>query len=151
MSDNPNLHLVEDFYQALSSGDVELFWRIQTDDVVYNMSGHTVISGRMQGKKNMSADIVPYVFGGLQMDSFRFSKKWKVMCADERRVAVIMEADGLATNGVRYDQRYVHLFEFRDGLISIVWEFFDTQLANAALFHPAANVPRSPNLTEFEF
>jgi len=151
MSKNPNLHLVEKFYQALSESDAALFWGIQTDDVIYNISGQTVISGRIQGKKNMSDDITPYVFGGLQMDNFRFSKKWKVMCSDERRIVVIMEADGLATNGVRYDQRYVHIFEFRDSLISAVWEFFDTQLANDALFHAAANVPRSPNFTAFEF
>lgn len=151
MIDPVHKRLVTDFYRALETFDVDLFWSIQSDDVAYNMSGHSPISGRMEGKENIARDIVPAVFGGLRMKDFHFSKKWKIVCADDERVVAIMEADGYATNGVRYDQRYLHMFGFRDGLICELWEFFDTALADRALFGPESGVTRSPLLTGFRF
>jgi ketosteroid isomerase-like protein len=142
--------LVCAFYRALATGDLPLFLSIQTDDVVYNISGHSPISGQVVGKRALVEDILPQIFPGLQMDTFQFSKKWKVMCADERRVVCFMEADGLGTNGKRYDQRYVQVFEFRDDKISGVWEFFDTALADAVLFHDPSK-STAGTLPSFEF
>jgi len=42
-------------------------------------------------------------------------------------------------NSKRYDQRYVHIFEF-DGKISRVMEFFDTALAAETVLVDAAPV-----------
>ena len=55
------------------------------------------------------------------------------MCADEERVVAFMQADGLAVNGVRYNQTYCHVFGFRDGKIGEFWEFFDSVLAESAI------------------
>ena len=129
-----NKQIVGAWYAALAKVDVEGFLATQTDDVAYNVTGRTPVSGFFQGKKTLTEDILPLVFGALQTDTFQFSKKWKIMCADESRVTGIMEAEGLAVNGMRYDQRYCHIFGFRDGKISEVWEFFDTALAAVALF-----------------
>jgi uncharacterized protein len=151
MGTDPNRNIVENWMLALTTGDQELFWGVHADNVVYNMSGHTVISGQMRGKKGMMEEIVPYVFGGLDMDKANFASKWKIMCDDGTRIVTIMEADCHGSNGVRYDQRYVHIFGFRGGQISEVWEFFDTELANRALFTPEQGVPRSEALTDFDF
>jgi uncharacterized protein len=148
---NQNRAIVENWMNALITGDQALFWGVHAEDVVYNMSGHTVISGQMQGKKGMMEEIVPYVFGGLAMESARFASKWKIMCDDGNRIVTIMEADCHGSNGVRYDQRYLHIFGFRSGQIAEVWEFFDTDLANRALFTPEHGVPRSAALTDFDF
>jgi len=43
-------------------------------DVIYNKAARRSFQAD-PGQKNMSDDITPYVFGGLQMDNFRFSKK----------------------------------------------------------------------------
>jgi ketosteroid isomerase-like protein len=143
--------LVSAFYRALATADLQLFLSIQTDDVVYNISGHSPISGQVVGKRALVESILPQVFPGLQMDTFRFSKKWRVMCADERRVVSFMEADGLGINGKRYDQRYVQVFEFRDGKISAVWEFFDTALADAVLFYDPSKSVTAGKLPPFDF
>jgi len=129
-----NKQLVGAWYAALAAMDVAGFLAVQTDDVAYNVSGRTPVSGHFQGKKTLTEDILPLVFNALQTKTFQFSKRWKIMCADESRVAAIMEAEGLASNGLRYDQRYCQIFGFRDGKISEVWEFFDTALAAVALF-----------------
>lgn len=143
--------LVNDFYRALATGDMDLFVGIHHADVVYNISGHTPISGQVRGMKALLEDILPQVFPALQMDSFQFSKKWKIVCADDRRIVCMMEADGLGTNGTRYDQRYVHMFEFRGDKISAVWEFFDTALANAVMFADPSASKTGGTLPPFEF
>ena len=127
---------VSEFYMALAQQDIARFWSCQKKDVVYNISGHTPISGRVEGRPAMEGNILPAVFDGLDLERFRFTKRWTVVCESEKRIVAIMEADGPAKNGVRYDQRYVHIFDFEEGLISEVWEFFDTALADAALFAP---------------
>ena len=78
-------------------------------------------------------EIFPKVFGRLQMDTFKFCTKCKIMCADDERVVAFMQADGYALNGVRYDQTYCHVFGFRDGKIGEFWEFFDSVLAESAI------------------
>ena len=129
-----NRELVVSFYKSLETVDLDLFQSIQDPGVCYDISGHTVISGRVEGLENLMIRILPLVFGNLDMTRFSFCENLQFMCEDENCIAVIMEADGFATNGERYDQRYAHFFQFKDGKISRVIEFFDTELANKALF-----------------
>ena len=112
-----NEELVTAFYESLKSGDVDTFFGIQSDDVVYNISGHSPISGCFRGKQRMINDVLPLVFPKIDADRFEFSRKWKIICADDTTAVCIMEADGTATNGERYDQRYVHIFRFDGGRI----------------------------------
>lgn len=150
MRNSVHERLVEDWYGALKSANLDQFVRVHAPDCVYNISGHSPISGKL-GFAQLLQDVLPQVFPRLQMESFQFSKKWKIVCQDERRIVGMMEADGLGTNGTRYDQRYVHLFEFRDALISGVWEFFDTALANEVLFADPASSKTAGQLSPFEF
>lgn len=150
MIDSRNQKLVEDWYRSLKAADLELFVQVHAPDCVYNISGHSPISGKV-GFQQLLEDVLPQVFSLLQMETFQFSKRWKIVCQDERRIVGMMEADGLGTNGKRYDQRYVHLFEFRDGRISGVWEFFDTALANEVLFFDPAASKTAGKLAPFEF
>lgn len=151
MQEPTNSSLVTRWMTALETGDQETFWAIHAEDVVYNISGHSVISGQVRGRQKMMEEIVPYVFGGLDLERSRFASKWKIMADDGTRVVTIMEADGHASNGVQYDQRYLHIFGFRGGQIAEVWEFFDTDLANRALFTPENAVPRAEGVGGFEF
>lgn len=148
---NANRKLVEDWYRALATADLALFEAVHSPDVVYNVNGHTPISGQVRGLRTLTENVLPIVFGALDMSRFAFCKKWKIVCADEQRIVGIMEADGPGTNGLRYDQRYVHVFAFKDGKIGTVWEFFDTALANAVMFHdPRLEVPGvDPNGFDF--
>jgi uncharacterized protein len=151
MTKTTNRDIVTRWMTALANGDQETFWAIQAEDVVYNISGHSVISGQVRGRQKMMEEIVPHVFGGLDLDRSRFASKWKIMADDGVRVVTIMEADCHASNGVQYDQRYLHIFGFRGGQIAEVWEFFDTDLANRALFTPENAVPRAEGVGGFEF
>lgn len=143
--------LVAKYYQALADVDVEAFLALQQDDVVYNVNGNTPVSGSFAGKDFLKNVVAPEVFGRLQMDTFRFATKWKIMCADEHRVVAFMEADGQASNGERYNQRYCHTFGFRDGKIAEVFEFFDSTLAQRALWDNPLSTPEVGPERQFEF
>ena len=143
--------LVAKFYQALADMDVEAFLSIQQDDVEYNVHGSTPVSGHFTGKDFLENVVAPKVFGNLQLETFQFATKWKVMCADEHRVVAFMEAQGLAKNGERYDQRYCHVFGFRDGKIAQVFEFFDSALAEHALFDNPLTTAETPPTQKFQF
>ncbi|MDG2362164.1 MAG: nuclear transport factor 2 family protein [Hellea sp.] len=143
--------LVKEWYRALEAGDADAMLAVQRDDVIYNVHGTTPVSGRFQGKDTLVNDIFPKVMGMLQMDTFKFCTKLKIVCDDEHRVVTIMQADGQALNGVRYNQTYCHMFGFKDGLISEVWEFFDSVLAEAALNNNPLTKPTKSPANAFEF
>ena len=143
--------LVKEWYRALAASDADAMLAVQQDDVIYNVHGTTPVSGRFQGKDILVNDIFPKVMGMLQMDTFKFCTKLKIVCADEHRVVTIMQADGYALNGVRYNQTYCHMFGFKGGLISEVWEFFDSVLAEAALNNNPLTKPSEAPAIAFDF
>lgn len=142
--------VVADWYGALQEVDLEAFAKLHASDCVYNVSGQTPISGRCDFAQ-LTTEILPQVFGRLDLDQFRIGLNWKIMCQDDRRVVGLMEADGPGTNGERYNQRYCHIFEVQDGLIREVWEFFDTALANRVLFYDPENSPTNGRLPAFQY
>ncbi|GAA0617029.1 hypothetical protein GCM10009547_18990 [Sporichthya brevicatena] len=148
-ADPAHTQIVEDWYRALQTLDLEGFLKLHASDCMYNISGHSPISGRCDFQQ-LQEEVLPQVFGRLDLNQFRFTN-WKIMCQDDQRVVGIMDADGPGTNGERYDQRYVHIFEVRDGLIRQVWEFFDTKLAEQVLFYDPENSPTNGRLAPFEY
>lgn len=128
--------------------DVETFEALHHPDVVYNVSGQTVISGRYDSFAALKT-ILPAIFDALDFEDFQFAVDWQVMNESVDGATAIMEARGKAKNGQRYDQRYAHIFGFKDGKIASVHEFFDTQLANDALGF--ANKPKFETDGPFTF
>lgn len=120
------------YYSALAELNVDAFEALHHSDVVYNVSGNTIISGRYESFAALKK-VLPLIFEALDFEQFQFAKRWKVMNDGPEGITAIMEAEGMARNGMRYDQRYVHIFSFRDGKIASVHEFFDTELANDSL------------------
>lgn len=112
--------------------DIDGFEALHHPDVVYNVSGNTIISGRYESFAALK-QVLPTVFEPLDFEKFRFAVKWRVMNDGPDGATAIMEASGMTRSGRRYDQRYAHIFSFREGKIASVHEFFDTALANDAL------------------
>lgn len=145
-----NKAVAQRWYDTLAAGEIEQWQALHAPDCHYNISGHSIISGRVDMAQLMS-EILPVVFGNLDLDNFRFCTRQRLLAAEGDTVIGMMEADGAAKNGVRYDQRYVHIFRVQGGKLVEVTEFFDTELAQRALF---SDVPEAsaPNITRaFEF
>jgi len=143
-----NREIIDAYYTALSVMDVDGFESLHHPAVVYNVSGNTIISGRYDSFAALK-QVLPAIFEALDFEQFQFAAKWRVMNDGPDGATAIMEAKGLSRNGQRYDQRYVHIFSFREGKIASVHEFFDTQLANDALGF--SEQPRFETDGPFEF
>jgi ketosteroid isomerase-like protein len=68
-----------------------------------------------------------------------FCKNIEIMCAEGDKVVAIAQNDGIASSGKNYNQVYAHIATVRDGKITKLIEFFDTNLANQALWKPDMN------------
>ena len=141
-----NIALVTRYYQALAAGDFETLTALHCDDVVFNLVGTTPVSGRWEGKTECFGPVVADgVLGKLVQETVRFSRQWRIMCADDNCVVGIMHGGGMGTNGHEYLQTYCQVLTIRDGLIAELHEFFDTALVELALNdNPTTKGPSVP-------
>lgn len=145
MSDlrDANIALATRYYEALAEGDFEALADVHSDDVVFNLLGSTPVSGRWEGKAECFGPLVDDgVVGKLVPETIRFSRQWKIMCADDERVVGLMRGGGMGTNGHEYLQTYCQIMTIRDGKIVELHELFDTALVELALNdNPTAKGP----------
>lgn len=129
-----NIALAERYYRALEDGDFEALADLHHEDVIFNLVGSTPVSGRWEGKAECFGPLVADgVVGKLVPETVQFSRKWRIMCADDERVVGLMYGGGTATNGEEYLQTYCQIMTIRDGKIAELHEFFDTALVERAL------------------
>ena len=137
-------------YGALQSADLNTWAAMHSDDVVFNINGQTVMSGRITGKDVVMNELLPLLFTRIKPEVSSFGVGWKCMCASDSRAAVIFEGRSETLEGEAYNNRYLQLLEFNDaGLICEVWEFFDTALAEALIFTPEQRSPTG--LSPFQY
>ena len=145
MGRQQNIDLVNTYFKAMSSGDWATVEAMYDDAVVIHMAGTTPASGRLEGKAVVTDDLIArQVHAALDVSRMQFARRWKVMCADDERVVAIMEGGGPTLNGDLYDQVYCEIFRFRDARIVEMHAFFDTALAERALFDNPLATPREP-------
>ncbi|MFZ5704609.1 MAG: nuclear transport factor 2 family protein [Pseudomonadota bacterium] len=145
MSRQQNIDLVNRYFQAMHDNDWATVEAMYHDDIVNHMAGTTPASGRIEGKAAMTDELVAaQVHAAMVPEEMQFARRWKVMCADDERVVAIMEGGGPTRAGDRYDQTYCEIFRFEDGKIIEMHAFFDTALAERALFDNPLRQPRGP-------
>ena len=130
-------YIVTSFYSCLSVGDAVGLEKLVDENfelIVPNAGG--VLSGRYIGKARFMADIFGTVFGCVNPEDIVFCKNVEIMCAEGDKVVAIAQNDGIASSGKNYNQVYAHIATVRDGKITKLIEFFDTNLANQALWKP---------------
>ncbi|MEL7199942.1 MAG: nuclear transport factor 2 family protein [Pseudomonadota bacterium] len=129
-----NIAVAKRFYEVLAAGDFEALAALHSDDVVFNLVGSTPVSGRWEGKAECFGPVVADgVVGKLVPETIQFSRKWRIMSADDNCVVGIMQGGGMGKNGHDYQQTYCQIMTIRDGLIVELHEFFDTALVELAL------------------
>lgn len=146
MSREKNIGIMNAYFQTLADADYEAFANLFSEDILYNVSGTTEISGQWIGKEAFFGHLNPYVFEHIDAENSNMSTKYKIMCADDHRVVSINEADGKSKKGNAYPQRYCVILTIKDGLISEAHEFFDTALAETALF--GAKIQKNKNISK---
>ena len=146
-----NREVIEHYYRSLASGDSETFASLHDESVVYHLVGKTPVSGRFEGRELFLSQVASPVLHALVPGRFRFARRWRIMCADENCVTALMQGGGPAKTGLAYEQTYCQVFTLRGGKICEVHEFFDTVLAEEALFGNRLQEPEREPARPMEF
>ncbi len=145
MGRQQNIDDLNRYFQAMSDSDWVTVEAMYHDDIVVHMAGTTPASGRLEGKTAVTDNLIAkQVHAALVPGMMHFARRWKVMCADDQRVVAIMEGGGPTRSGDHYDQTYCEIFRFEDGRIIEMHAFFDTALAERALFGNPLRQERAP-------
>lgn len=118
--DAPSAELAWMFLQCLSGGaDVDECFELLSDDFTYwsIVTRHAVDKATLRDEVDRRQQGVE-----LKLDFLRCFN-------DGESVVIEAEADGATSAGVRYNSPAVFIFETRDGLITSLREYSDTQLA----------------------
>jgi ketosteroid isomerase-like protein len=117
MGDHPNLDLLRRGYAAYSSGDLDTINELFADDIVWHVAGRSQISGDYTGKEQVFGFFAKLaeLSGGTSTVEVH-----DLLAGDEHGVAIISE---LATrNGQSHTGRATHVFHFRDGKVTEMWD-----------------------------
>ncbi|MED5260845.1 MAG: nuclear transport factor 2 family protein [Myxococcota bacterium] len=123
-----NKRLASDFIDALSSGDAGRILDLYTEDATVWTAGSLPISG------THPREAVVALCEGL-LGAFPKGLRFEVvaMTAEGNRVAIEAEGHGLHASGQPYHQQYHFLLVVRDGKLSEIKEYFDTEHARQVL------------------
>lgn len=129
MSIDQNKATAREFFARFSESDIPGAMATMTDDATWWIPGKPELSpaaGLYQRDEitKLFHRMVKRLKNGLKMTP-------KGMVAEGDRVAVEVVSEGDLTNGRSYRQEYHMLLEFREGKISAVREYLDTQHAHA--------------------
>lgn len=128
MNPEHNKATAREFFARFSASDIEGALAMMTEDATWLIPGKPE---RMSTAGQYSKERIRKLFytmlkqleSGLQLTI-------KSMVAEGDRLALEAESSGDLKNGRRYRQQYHFLIEFRDGRISAVREYLDTQHAH---------------------
>lgn len=134
MNIESNKALVSGFISRFNASDIQGALDTLTDDATWWIAGKP---GALPACGTLTKDQLTELFGrmGSQLkDGLRMTVKG--VTAEGNRVAVEVESYGELKNGRIYNQEYHMLMEIRDGKISAVREYLDTQHVFAVWFRP---------------
>lgn len=152
MGRQQNIDLLNHYFTLMQEGEWEAVEAMYHDDIVIHMAGTTPASGRLAGKAAVTDKLIAeQVHGALVGEEIRFARRWEIMCADDERVVAIMEGGGPTLAGDVYDQTYCEIFRFQDGKVIEMHAFFDTALAERALFANPLAQARTPGSARMDY
>jgi ketosteroid isomerase-like protein len=128
-----NKRVVTEFLDAMSRGDMAAILDAYAEDGFVHTMGNTPISGKYDKEQIRG-------FAGGIYDAFPQGLQFTIhgITAEGERVAVEAESNGLHISGQNYNNFYHFLFILRDGKVTSLTEYLDTQLVLDVLMAPAA-------------
>lgn len=122
MSTADNKALVTKFWDAFSASKFDDALALLSDDATWWVAGTTALSGTYTKPEfaTLLADVTGSAPRGIQVTP-------KQLTAEDNRVSVEAESYGEISNGKTYRNIYHFMMECRDGRISAVREYLDTE------------------------
>ncbi len=120
-----NKRLVREAFRPWEAGDSGPFFALIADDVVWTVIGTTPASGVFRSKQAL----IDEAFGPL-LDRLDGPLKTRFIdvAADGDKVFLRHESTGIAKTGLRYEQVYCFAMVMRDGRITEITAYLDTDL-----------------------
>jgi len=128
LSIEANKRIARDLIAALSRADTDWVLENYADDMVMWTAGSLAFSG--PHTKGEIRGLMDGILGAFP-DGLEFSIQ--ALTAEDDRVAIEAECDGVHVSGKPYRNQYHFLLRIRDGRIVEFKEYLDTQLANEVL------------------
>ena len=139
---NTNRENVDKFYQSIASANSDALADILDPNLELIIPiSDGVLSGHYRGKTKFMTEILPLVFSCVNQNEITFCKDYKIITDDDQTIVAMAQNFGLASSGARYDQVYVHILTFREGKLIRLIEYFDSALADRALWGDSAKLP----------
>ncbi|MCE2390221.1 MAG: nuclear transport factor 2 family protein [Proteobacteria bacterium] len=127
-SEGENKERVRAFFEALSAGDAERLRELMLPDVRWVVpEGAAMLGGTHAGAEDVIAKMAAAVGQTFRPGSNR--AQIRLMLAEDEAVMAETRITATHTDGRRYENRYVFVFEFRDGRIAELREHVDTVVA----------------------
>lgn len=125
-----NLKRIRAYFDLIATGDVDALSQLWHDEIVFEAPfSFTGKPSRTAGKQAVY-DRLSTSYGLVSM-AFHITEVYEL--TDPDRFLVEYDSDGrMLGSGERYQNSYITLVEFRDGLISCFREFYDSQRCAAA-------------------
>ncbi len=123
-----NKQVVKAFYEAGARGDMDACFSLLADDITWINIGSTIFSGTYTGKQELIEQLLGPLFGRL---------KAGISSVIENLIAegefVVAQTSGIAETkeGKPYNNSYCQVIKIRDGEITEVKEYFDTELTSS--------------------
>lgn len=129
-----NKEVASELFARLSAGDVDSALALMTDDVSWRIAGKPELSPAAgdYGKERLGR-LFRRMLAGLERG---LAMAVVGMIAEGDAVAVEVESSGDLRNGRKYRQQYHFLIRFREGKITAVHEYLDTQHAFEVWMRP---------------
>ena len=116
-------------FAGLAGRDGARFWEALSDDAVWTGPGDNDWAGPWRGKAEIREQLIRPLRA--RIGSPRSIADQIIVDGDW--AAVQFHGDNETVDGERYDNRYVFILRFRDGLIVEVTEYMDTEMAMRVL------------------
>jgi ketosteroid isomerase-like protein len=123
-----NKQVALDFLRAMDEGDADLMARCITDDAETITRGFAQVSGR-RNRETMLATTAAF----LDVVPTGFRPIIHTVVAEGDTVVLEFEGNAVLSNGEPYCNQYVFMFNFEDGKIRRLHEYFCTVLADRTI------------------
>jgi ketosteroid isomerase-like protein len=133
MSAVDNKAIMSRVFDDLAQGDGRAFVRIMADDFTWVIEGNTAWSGTYRGKANVQQRVLRPLFAQF---ATTYRNRAERIVAEGDTVVVLCRGDVTTRAGKSYNNSYCYVIQMRDGQMTELREYFDTELVSAALDPP---------------
>jgi ketosteroid isomerase-like protein len=142
MAREDNIRRHEALYAFLKAGDWAGFIAAFPEKCLFNVFGHTPLSGSFTDRDEFFANGAEERATRLAPGA-QFATKSRILIADDHYSVGLMETAAMGTNGVPYDQQYIQILGHRDGQIVEYWEYLDTVVLESVIYDNHLATPRA--------